>query len=399
MSAVPPTPPSVTELCSLFTFRRATFLADSDARYAPMFVGSVLGSVLYGILIVQTYIYVLSCKRDPLWIKLLIAYLFVADTANTVFDLGMVYEPLLLKWGERSVLAESPLFLRADVNINTHPDFHGMANHGYHGIALSIRGDNLSGVGFLGFAKFDDFRAAPIIWLMTSALADVVIAIYLVYALAKKKSNLSILNDQVDRIIRISIQTGAITAIGAATDAIVFIILPHSTVFFAWDLCLSKLYTNTLLSSLNARNNYRYRNVKAAPTPNALFDYSEDTSTTFSLDPRTTQSRTLNDSIPMYSPPKTKIGISTVTETYQSPDVEMAPGGEHWRRPPQFPPPQIYTASPPPRGSSSRSSSRAENRVPAYSSNTTLVAGPDSGSQASRPYIPQPQPRQKPAPF
>ncbi|KAF5311731.1 hypothetical protein D9758_018477 [Tetrapyrgos nigripes] len=226
------------------------------------------------------------------------------------------------------------------------------------------------------FAKFDDFRAAPIIWLMTSALADVVIAIYL----AKKKSNLSILNDQVDRIIRISIQTGAITAIGAATDAIVFIILPHSTV-------------------LNARNNYRYRNVKAGPTPNALFDYSEDTSTTFSLDPRTTQSRTLNDSIPMYSPPKTKIGISTVTETYQSPDVEMAPGGEHWRRPPQFPPPRIYTASPPPRGSSSRSSSRAENRVPAYSSNTTLVAGPDSGSQASRPYIPQPQPRQKPAPF
>ncbi|KAF5335632.1 hypothetical protein D9758_014796 [Tetrapyrgos nigripes] len=111
----------------------------------------------------------------------------------------------------------------------------------------------------------------------TSAVADIMIAACLVHGLSKKKTHISLLNEQLDRIMRLAVQTGAITAIMALSDAIVFLIRPHNTYFFAWDLCLSKLYTNTLLSSLNARNNWRSRRDEFEKEPNPLFNSNEVT--------------------------------------------------------------------------------------------------------------------------
>ncbi|KAF5345471.1 hypothetical protein D9758_013625 [Tetrapyrgos nigripes] len=80
------------------------------------------------------------------------------------------------------------------------------------------------------FQTFDSFKAAPITWLVASAAADILIAVCLVYGLSKKRSKVSQLNDQIDRIIRFAVQTGAITAVAALADAIVFVSVPHTTV-------------------------------------------------------------------------------------------------------------------------------------------------------------------------
>ncbi|THU93092.1 hypothetical protein K435DRAFT_967446 [Dendrothele bispora CBS 962.96] len=371
---MPAGPPTITEL------------------YAPMFVGSVLGTMLYGVLMVQ------------------IAYLIIADTANTFFDLAMVYEPLILKWGEQSVLSTSPLFLRADGIVTTLISTPVQMFMGWRikiimeswipFVIISVLAwTSLSGALWLAievsknphFAAFDDFKGAPIMWLMTSAAADVVIAVCLVYALTRKKSNVSILNDQIDRIIRctysknslgpalfdssatewinslVSIQTGAITAIGALADAIVFIILPRSSIFFSWDLCLSKLYTNTLLSSLNARNNWRYRNKPPVQNENALFSYSDES---------TSHNRTLQNEFQMG-----KIGIST--EVHQRSDPEM--GGENWSTSSPYATPKgIYGPS---------SSQMTLSSSVAYSPDVS-TPGRKTPSSLNKIYIPQ-----KPQPF
>jgi len=121
------------------------------------------------------------------------------------------------------------------------------------------------------FAKFGDFSAAPGLWLISSAIADVTIACFLVYGLSKKRTGFAVLNDQIDRIIRVTVQTGSLTALTALVDAIVFLSVPNTTIFFSWDLMLSKLYTTTLLSSLNARVSAQQAQRLKHAEPNALF--------------------------------------------------------------------------------------------------------------------------------
>ncbi|KAJ7588648.1 hypothetical protein C8J56DRAFT_889414 [Mycena floridula] len=131
------------------------------------------------------------------------------------------------------------------------------------------------------FRKFSEFAAAPSTWLVTSAVCDVVIAVLLFYALSKKKSGFAHMDDYITRIMLITVQTGTLTAVAALADTIVLISIKLKMVpnlisrrFFSWDLSLSRLYTNTLLSSLNARNSW-YNPNGPRQGSNVLFATSE----------------------------------------------------------------------------------------------------------------------------
>lgn len=118
------------------------------------------------------------------------------------------------------------------------------------GVAVAIR--------FIpAFADFLKFKAAVIIWLAFSAAADVLIAVSLVWYLRQHKTGFSGSDDAIDRIIRLTVQTGLITAVCATVDLIVFL-ADDTTVHLAFNLPLAKLYTNTLLSSLNTRKGWGY---------------------------------------------------------------------------------------------------------------------------------------------
>ncbi|KAJ7590142.1 hypothetical protein C8J56DRAFT_1163786 [Mycena floridula] len=108
------------------------------------------------------------------------------------------------------------------------------------------------------FSQFPSFRASPVTWLVSSAVADVLITGVLVYSLHEKKSGFNTsLDVYVNHIIRLTIQTGALTALFTLSDALVFVAVKDTTIYFAWDLSLSKLYLSTILSSLNARDTWR----------------------------------------------------------------------------------------------------------------------------------------------
>ncbi|KAI0787227.1 hypothetical protein BC629DRAFT_498007 [Irpex lacteus] len=107
------------------------------------------------------------------------------------------------------------------------------------------------------FADFLKFKAAVIIWLAFSAAADVLIAVSLVWYLRQHRTGFSGSDDAIDRIIRLTVQTGLITAVCATVDLIVFLV-DDTNVHTAFNLPLAKLYTNTLLSSLNTRKGWGY---------------------------------------------------------------------------------------------------------------------------------------------
>ncbi|ESK84985.1 hypothetical protein Moror_9206 [Moniliophthora roreri MCA 2997] len=297
--------------------------------YGPMFIGTFLSTILYGVVVVQTFIYFQMCKRDYLWMRCFIVYLFVAETVSTGLFFGMMYEPLLLNFGNPEVLVKSPLrssyiFVSSSENLPilslhlhqysvpvcnknpvVEPSFDTVLIStpaqwfmawrikvitGSKIIAVSIFGLSLASltggiwtgiaVGFTPeFQRFGEFKYAPSLWLVTTTVADIMIASSLVYVLAsilKHKTRFSATNDQIDRIIRLTVQTGTITAVAALADAVVYLsVTSHPTIFFIWDLSLSKLYTNSVLSSLNARRMSRISGRPGGAPTSVLFASNE----------------------------------------------------------------------------------------------------------------------------
>ncbi|KAL0576528.1 hypothetical protein V5O48_005448 [Marasmius crinis-equi] len=217
--------------------------------YGPLFIGTFISTILYGVTVVQTFIYLQRCKSDFRWIKYLVCYLFLAETVSAGLFFGIVYEPLVLKAGNPEIQVRSPLLLRADgpitVLIST-PVQLFMAwrikvisgSRLLAAIIAVLSLASLSGGIYLGFAvarkpnfvQFVEFREGPSIWLVTSAVADVLVAVSLVWSLIQKKnqSRFSTTNDHLEKLIRITVQTGTITAVAALADAIVFLTVPNT---------------------------------------------------------------------------------------------------------------------------------------------------------------------------
>ncbi|KAJ7824783.1 hypothetical protein B0H14DRAFT_3727469 [Mycena olivaceomarginata] len=245
------------------------------------------------IMIVQAFLYYSRYKGDRPWFRYLVLYLVLAETANWVCDVGIVYEPLIIRYGTPEAL-QSPLLLRAGSDFDTRTALHRLAHPGGDPFVRPARFIALLAIISFGGGlatslivslfpaseKITKFRTEIIIWLVSSTVCDVVLTVSLVASLWTRKTNMISTDSYVNKIIRLSIQTGFVTAAGALLDLILFLSVTNSTFNFMFDFPLSKLYTNALISTLNARPWQEH--VSQHEAPNALFEQSNQGQSSFS---------------------------------------------------------------------------------------------------------------------
>ncbi|KAK6977605.1 hypothetical protein R3P38DRAFT_518909 [Favolaschia claudopus] len=280
-----------------------------ELLFGPLLLGLILSTGAYGVMCVQMLLYYQSFKRDARWIRYFILYLLFAETVNLLFEIGIVYEPLIVRYGQCQIcvfpptfphdhpgsqraLIVSPLLIPGDaisivavstpVQIFTAWRISVITNSIIFPLIITV----LSVVSFGGglfvsifaairneFREFQSFAPTVILWLVTSAVCDFLITIILTYSLTTRKTGFTAVDGQINRIIRLTVQTGAITAAAALADVILFLAFPGSTLNFIPDFPLSKLYTISLLSTLNARTRGRTTDAEER-MPNALFNDS-----------------------------------------------------------------------------------------------------------------------------
>ncbi|KAJ7457875.1 hypothetical protein FB451DRAFT_1406731 [Mycena latifolia] len=252
-----------------------------ELLFGPMLIGVLLNTTLYGVSLVQMLMYYTRYKRDRKWFRYLALYLLVAETANTVFDIGLIYEPLIVRYGQlKSLLC---VILRPDaavtVAISTPVQLFiawriKMLTESYFFpvlialLSIISLGGGISVTVMVSlhpdYAGFENFHPFVITWLSSTAACDVILSGALIYSLYTRKTGARTTDRYVDRIIRLTVQTGSITAVTALLDLLVFLFTPGTTLQFIWDFPLSKLYTNALLSTQeDAPSRY---------TVNVLFD-------------------------------------------------------------------------------------------------------------------------------
>ncbi|KAF8519875.1 hypothetical protein BU17DRAFT_89450 [Hysterangium stoloniferum] len=265
-------------------------MASVELLFGPMLIGTYANAILYGIMLVQIFVYFQSYKNDATWIRRFIMYLLIVETINTGFDIAMMYQPLVLEYATPAATKFFPLGLYAEpvvtVAISTPVQIF---------IAWRIRLISqstllaliicffsiisLGGAVWLThtisvvrvFARKPELHWPAVMWLVATAVVDVLITISLTVSLSRRKTGYTGTDNAIRKIIRLTVQTGLITALFAILDVVCFLVLPHSAINFAWDFPLSKLYTNALMSSLNARAGWNTTLSNTNMPPNALF--------------------------------------------------------------------------------------------------------------------------------
>ncbi|KAF7325183.1 hypothetical protein MKEN_00562400 [Mycena kentingensis (nom. inval.)] len=262
-------------------------------RRRPMLIGVFLSTIFYGVMSVQMFVYYQTYKRDIPWIRYFVLYLFPAESAGLFFQLGIVYEPLILRYGQPRALIFSPLLLPGDaisiVLVSTPIQiFTAWRIRVITGSRILLAFLSLfavvsfaGGLGVTVFAatrnqyrQFQSFSGVVAMWLASSAVCDILIAGILTYSLTRRKTGFTAVDGQINRIIRLTVQTGAITALA---DLVLFLSFPTTTLQFIPDFPLSKFYSICLVSTLNARSRGRSdEEQQRLRLPNALFDSTEN---------------------------------------------------------------------------------------------------------------------------
>ncbi|KAL4260705.1 DUF6534 domain-containing protein [Pleurotus pulmonarius] len=231
----------------------------AEIAHSYMLIGLFLNIWLYGIMTTQVYLYYVEYPKDKWWIKTLVATLLLADTLNALFLCIYVYKSLITNFNNPAFLADPDWIFATD------PALTGIiativqlffswrikvltSNNGIFAVVVVCALVGLAGSLFtavevtksVSFEEFRRFKWAVIVWLCSEAFGDLVITGTLVTFL----------------IIRMTMQTGLTTSVCAILDIIFFLRYPNG-LHLIFNFALSKLYTNSLMSTLNSRKGWR----------------------------------------------------------------------------------------------------------------------------------------------
>lgn len=241
-------------------------------------MGHLFNWALLGILAIQVYIYSLSFREDKLAIKALVALLFFLDLLQTAFATHYAWYVLAGGWGDLYVLNYTPWTL---TTISPLSGSIALLVQGFFSwrIWVLAQGNKvfLPILALIGITSFGACVAAwyagiasssmrnvakaslldPEVtgWLAGNVAADSMITITLVWQLSRRRNKgFSKVNHVVHRAIRMSIETGALTTVATAIELALFLNSSVESWYFLPGMSIAKLYSNSLLATLNSRS-------------------------------------------------------------------------------------------------------------------------------------------------
>ncbi|KAF4570932.1 hypothetical protein EYR40_007420 [Pleurotus pulmonarius] len=242
----------------------------------PLLLGSALACPLYGVALAQGISYFRNYLRDPTFVKYSIALLLVIDGAHT-FSLANA----ILVW-----------YLRAAPSTQYPPGlpislFFSYVTTGFVQSAFTLRVWILSSknwlvtsilgffvlsqlVGGLGMAASQQIngevssvldinsKAFGSLELVSAMICDIMISSSLVYFLHKNRSGIKTTESLIDKLIIYFIGIGTLSSVFALLNMVTWWAMPDKLIFTTFHSIISKLYVNSLLVTLNSRNQLRH---------------------------------------------------------------------------------------------------------------------------------------------
>ncbi|KZT25857.1 hypothetical protein NEOLEDRAFT_279948 [Neolentinus lepideus HHB14362 ss-1] len=245
---------------------------DINLLVGPQLFGFLFNWGLFGVLSVQVYLYYLYFPGDNRRLKALVYGLYIFETAQTALATSDAVKWLVTGWGRPEALQKIytswlnvPVMggmISATVQLFFCWRIWILSNSIYLPIVIALVAlvSGTAGVASgIMLRRLDDISEISTltpptsVWLTCSALADVLIAIAMTYLLTRAKVGLRRTDRLINRLVRLTIETGMVTALWAVVDVILFNAFKHNNLHMCPATTLAKLYSNTLLVMFNNR--------------------------------------------------------------------------------------------------------------------------------------------------
>ncbi|THV02235.1 hypothetical protein K435DRAFT_749762 [Dendrothele bispora CBS 962.96] len=239
----------------------------------PLFLGYIMSFMLQGILIVQIFIYYISFPMDPHYIKIIVAFVFLLEclwcffathaAGWSIIGFGDLFD-LMNIW---SFKALGPLCGLVELTVHGFYSWRIYQVKGHWCISIMVILLSILQCCAIFWSGTQPYPVLIIpikeqktleilsIWLISSALCDVIIAITLMIMLPrasrlliKSRPRLILL-----KVMKVVVETGLITAFSALMQLMFFFLFKTTLLQCIFYYILAKIYSNCMMAALNAR--------------------------------------------------------------------------------------------------------------------------------------------------
>jgi hypothetical protein len=255
---------------------------DMGAIAGPLLIAHFLQWGLFGALSVQVYLYYLGLPNDPLYRKALVYGVYAAELVQTILYADKGFQEFAAGFGNILALEEIGLLWFAAPVLTAIVSFVVQIFYAYRikvftqsyiipplvallalcqlggGIAEGVLAQQIS--LFSSNVSVQEINIATSVWNGCSAACDLLIVTSMTYSLSKRKSAWKPTQRMMQRLTRLIIGTGTLTAAIAIINLILFV-LPgdHPTYYQTTTSIIGKIYSNTMMVTLNSRINLSKR--------------------------------------------------------------------------------------------------------------------------------------------
>ncbi|CAL1703521.1 unnamed protein product [Somion occarium] len=243
-------------------------LPDIPALLGPIAITACIALLIYGVTVVQAYAYVLNYKKDDTWVKSLVygvaffetdllAIVHIPWTVPTVFLINCGITILVQGFYIRRIWILSNRSLALLILLIT---------------ILTLR-IGFAIATFAFFVKLDTWQSfrdqtGPLVTISTglglAVLMDMCVAGLLIYYLVRGRSGLRRTDGIISFLIAYSVNTGLLSMAVSIAIVFTFAFMKESLIFAGLNLIAGKLYANSLLGTLNARQVLRAQSSRKA---------------------------------------------------------------------------------------------------------------------------------------
>lgn len=232
---------------------------------------------LWGVTCVQTYTYFTRPKKDRASLQIMVAFLLALDTFDSALNIHILYHymvsnylnPVALMIPVWSVLIH--VFLTALSNFIIRTMFAQRIYRLSKGsiiltawimsisIADLVTGTIITIKAFQlkTYLELDSLSNLMYITFAFGTGSDLSVALALCWLLRTSRTGFRKTDSMIKVLMLYTVNTGLIVAMDAAAGMLAYIFMPNNFIFLGFYLLLSKLYLNSYLATLNARQDLR----------------------------------------------------------------------------------------------------------------------------------------------
>ncbi|KAH7921895.1 hypothetical protein BV22DRAFT_697313 [Leucogyrophana mollusca] len=250
---------------------------DVNNTLGALLVGGLFAAAFWGVTSAQTFVYFQRSTTDRISLKLFVGFLWVLDTFDACLTSHILYyyfvinfmNPLAIAAPVWSVLIHVAITSLTDVLIRAMfaRRVWQLSNHNYLltaitaaisltdlicGLIITVKAFKLH-----SFTELNTISTLLYINFAAGFSGDLFVAIVLCWYLYRSKTGFQRTDTLVKTLVSYIITTGLLTAVDASLGMIFYIVMPNNFIFIAFYFNLAKMYINSYLALLNAREGLR----------------------------------------------------------------------------------------------------------------------------------------------